>query len=29
VRERQDLSDSTKQKMLHDNAMRYYKLAAV
>jgi hypothetical protein len=29
VRERQDLSESTQRKMLHDNAMGYYKLAAV
>ncbi|HET7006796.1 MAG TPA: amidohydrolase family protein [Candidatus Binatia bacterium] len=27
VRERQDLSAGVKQKMLHDNAMRFYKLA--
>jgi predicted TIM-barrel fold metal-dependent hydrolase len=27
VRERQDLSDDTKKKMLHDNVARFYKLA--
>jgi predicted TIM-barrel fold metal-dependent hydrolase len=28
VRERKDLSDETKKKMLHDNVARFYKLAA-
>jgi predicted TIM-barrel fold metal-dependent hydrolase len=27
VRERKDLSDDTKRKMLHDNVARFYKLA--
>ena len=29
VRQREDLSDSTKQKMLHDNGARFYNLATV
>jgi predicted TIM-barrel fold metal-dependent hydrolase len=27
VRERKDLSDDTKRKMLHDNVARFYKLS--